>query len=51
MIRNQIRMCLKCACELLLQISTRNVSEMPFPGVQIGAHNFKKKWKNRAWAA
>ena len=46
-----MKMEFRSAFESVLKIITRNVSEMTSPGVQIGAHNFKKKWENAAWAS
>ena len=43
-----MEMQVKSACGSVLQIITKKVPNLSFPGVQIGAHNFKKKWKNRA---
>ena len=41
--RNLMKMEFRSACESVLQIITRNVSEMFSPGVQIGAPNSNKK--------
>ncbi len=43
-----MEMQVKSACGSVLQINTKKIPNLSFPGVQIGAHNFKKKWKNRA---
>ena len=45
---NRMEMQVKSACGSVLQIITKKVPNLSSRGVQIGAHNFKKKWENRA---
>ena len=45
--RNHVKMSSKSGRESVFKNSIENVFEMSSPGVQIGAHNFKKKLENR----